>query len=108
MRLALVALCGAALVGCASPRPDGSVRDVRNRLIPENAAKLRPGLTPDEVTAIIGPRWAKDSFANGTTTWTYRYDDFGVQKLLHVVFDRSGRVASTAGEWDPSVYSKID
>ncbi len=37
-----------------------------------------------------------------------RYDDLGVQKLLHVVFDHSGRVASYAAEWDPSVYSRID
>jgi outer membrane protein assembly factor BamE (lipoprotein component of BamABCDE complex) len=107
MKLALIVLCVAALIGCAPVVPSSGVRDVRDRHIPENAAKLRPGLTPDEVAAIIGPSWVTDRFANGTTTWTYRYDDYGVQKLLHVVFGPSGHLASTASEWDPSVYSKI-
>ena len=102
MRLALIALL---LAGCvAGP----GVRDVRDRHIPDSAAKLRAGLTPDEVRGIMGGGFVKDSFANGTITWTYRYDDYGVQKLLHIVFDGSGRLASTASEWDPSVYSKID
>ena len=104
MRLALAAFCVVALVACAA---GPGVRDVRDRHIPDNVSKLHPGLTPNEVQALMGGGYAKDGFANGTTTWTYRYDDFGVQKLLHVVFDRSGRVASTASEWDPAVYSKI-
>jgi len=108
VRLALLALCAATLVGCAPVVPGSGVRDVRDRHIPENAAKLHPGLTSDEVTAILGPSWTKGSFANGTTTWTYRYDDFGVQKLLHVVFDRNGRLAYYASVWDPAVYSKIN
>jgi hypothetical protein len=107
MRLALTALCCAVLMGCAADIQRPGVRDVRDRHIPENAAKLRPGLMPDEVRALMGGGYAKDSFANGTTTWTYRYDDFGVQKLLHVVFDGSGRLASYVSEWDPAVYSKI-
>lgn len=104
MRLALLAFCAVALVACAA---GPGVRDVRDRHIPDNAAKLRPGLTPDEVQALMGGGYARDRFANGTTTWTYRYDDLGVQKLLHVVFDGSGRVSSYASEWDPAVYSKI-
>jgi len=108
VRLALIALCAFTLIGCAADVQRPGVRDVRDRHIPDNVAKLHPGLTPDEVQALMGGSYARDRFANGTTTWTYRYDDFGVQKLLHVVFDHSGRVASYAAEWDPSVYSKID
>jgi len=107
VRLALIAICMAALLGCAADARSPGMRDVRDRHIPDNAAKLRPGLTPGEVRTLMGGGYVRDSFGNGTTTWTYRYDDYGVQKLLHIVFDSSSRLASYASEWDPAVYSKI-
>ena len=86
---------------------DQRVREVRNLLTPQNFANLRPGLTPDEVAATVGPTSTRNRFANGTTEWTYRYHDLGVAKLLQVVFDPSGRLALHYTQWDPDVYSKI-
>jgi hypothetical protein len=87
--------------------PDERVRDVRNLLTRDNIAKLQPGMTPDEVGGIVGVSRERDGvYANGTRSWTYRYNDEGVIKLLHVIFDRSERVQWLYSEWDPRVYSK--
>src|SRR5204863_3060 len=46
------------------------------------------------------------AYANGTRSWSYRYQDYGVTKLLHVIFDSGDRVLWYYSEWDPRVYSK--
>src|SRR5438128_2380159 len=64
---------------------DERVREVRNLLTKENIARLEPGMTRAQVAEIVGPSLHPDRYANGTTSWSYRYDDVGVIKLLHVI-----------------------
>jgi outer membrane protein assembly factor BamE (lipoprotein component of BamABCDE complex) len=86
--------------------PDERVREVRNLLTEENFRTLRPGMSAEEVLATLGPSYVNNSFANGTTAWTYRFQDVGIWKLLHVLFDPSGRLQRYGVEWDPNIYSK--
>ena len=90
--------------------PDGRVREVRNLHTEENFRNLKPGMTPAEVAALIGvpPDYLKQAYANDTKSWTYRYRDAGVAKLLHVIFDSNDRLLWYYWEWDPAVYSKGD
>ena len=89
---------------------DGRVRDVRNLLTEANFKSLRPGMTPDDVLATVGPSPVSEqrSYAGGTQSWSYRYRDVEVIKLLHVIFGPDGRVQHFYTEWDPRVYSKGD
>jgi hypothetical protein len=63
-------------------------------------------MSRDEVAALIGPSAERGTFANGTSAWTYRYFDYGVVKLEHVVFDAAGRLLWHYSVWDPNKYSK--
>lgn len=88
--------------------PDARVRDVRNLLTEENFRNLHKGLTPEEVRLIVGPSapYEQRRYAGGTSSWTYRYKEGSITKLLHVIFDSSDRVEWHYTEWDPNVYSK--
>src|SRR5689334_5468825 len=88
--------------------PDGRVRDVRNLLTEENFANLHKGMTPEEVRVLLGPSapFEQRRFAGGTSSWTYRYKERSITKLLHVIFDSADRVEWHYTEWDPNVYSK--
>jgi outer membrane protein assembly factor BamE (lipoprotein component of BamABCDE complex) len=88
--------------------PDDRVRDVRDLHTEQNFRKIQPGMTPAQVTEIAGvpPAYLKEGYANGTRSWTYRYDDAGISKLLHVIFDSGDRVQWYYWVWDPEVYSK--
>jgi len=86
--------------------PDERVREVRNLLTPENIRKLQAGMTQAEVSALVGASSEQQAYANGTRSWSYRYQDYGVIKLLHVIFDSGDRVLWYYSEWDPRVYSK--
>jgi outer membrane protein assembly factor BamE (lipoprotein component of BamABCDE complex) len=88
--------------------PDERVREVRNLLTPENIRRLQPGMSQAEVSALVGVSPERRAYANGTRSWSYRYQDYGVIKLLHVVFDSGDRVLWSYSEWDPRVYSKKD
>lgn len=69
--------------------------------------KLHAGMTAAEVEQALGVRsYRVASYANGTTSWTYKYRDYNIAKLLHVTFGPEGRVLRTETEWDPDVYSK--
>jgi hypothetical protein len=88
--------------------PEGKVREVRNLLTEDNFKNLRNGMTPQEVAAVVGPSPLSErrSYAGGTHSWSYRYKDIGVIKLLHVIFGADQRVQAFYTEWDPNVYSK--
>ena len=88
--------------------PDEHVRGVQDLLTEENFRNLRPGMSPAEVAAVVGPSREAYRYANGTMTWSYRYRDYEVIKLLHITFDRADRVDYFYTEWDPNVYSKGD
>lgn len=88
--------------------PDGRVREVRNLLTEDNFKNLRVGMTPQEVLAVVGPSPASEqrAYAGGTKSWSYRYRDIEVVKLLHVIYGPDDRLLTWYTEWDPNVYSK--
>ena len=47
-------------------------------------------MTPGDVAGVVGPSVPSQrrSYAGGTKSWSYRYDDHGVKKLLHVIFQQ--------------------
>jgi len=88
--------------------PDERVLEVRNILTEQNFQNLQKGMTFDQVVATVGPAYIYNKYANGTTVWTYRYQDVGIYKLLHVVMGPDGRMVRYDTEWNPDVYSKRD
>lgn len=90
--------------------PEGRVREVHNLLTEENIKGLHAGMSGNEVAVLVGPSAPSErrSYAGGTKSWSYRYDDLGVKKLLHVIFDAGDRLVYHYTEWDPNVYSKGD
>ena len=68
--------------------------------------KVQTGMTVAEVAAAVGPSSRKAAYANGTSSWSYKYRDANIAKLMHVVFGPDGRVQRVDTEWDPDVYSK--
>jgi outer membrane protein assembly factor BamE (lipoprotein component of BamABCDE complex) len=90
---------------------DGRVREVRNLFTEDNFRKIQPGMTAAEVETLVGiptGYGGKRQYGDGTRSWTYRYHDLGIAKLLHVVFDPAERVLWHYSEWDPSKYSRGD
>jgi hypothetical protein len=86
---------------------EGKVLGVRDLHTEQNFRHLQPGMTPGEVEEVVGvSSVGKAAYANRTTSWTYRYSDVGIAKLLHVIFGPDGRVLRYETEWDPDVYSK--
>ena len=86
--------------------PSERVQAVQDLLTKENIARLAPGMLRTQVLDIVGPSLQPEKYANGTNSLSWRYDDYGVIKLLHVIFNASDRVLWTYSEWDPRVYSK--
>ena len=88
--------------------PDERVHAVRNLHTEENFAAIRPGLKQAEVVHLVGTptEYLMQRYPGGASSWTYRYRDIGIAKLLHVEFDAAGSVLRYATEWDPDVYSK--
>lgn len=87
---------------------DERVREVRDLHTEQNFRRIQAGMTPAQVIEIAGvpPEYLKEGYGNGTRSWTYRYDDASISKLLHVIFDPSDRVLWYYSEWDPNIYSK--
>jgi outer membrane protein assembly factor BamE (lipoprotein component of BamABCDE complex) len=90
--------------------PDGRVREARNLHTEQNFRNLQAGMTPSQVVALIGvpPDYLKEKYANGTSSWCYRYWDAGIAKNLFVIFDSADRLLWYYWEWDRSIYSKGD
>lgn len=84
------------LAACAA----GPLRDQ------EVVKRVNPGMTASEVQAAIGPSYRHAAYANGASSWTYKYKDANIAKLLHVIYGPDGRVLRTETQWDPDVYSK--
>jgi outer membrane protein assembly factor BamE (lipoprotein component of BamABCDE complex) len=86
--------------------PDERVQAVQDLLTNQNIARIEPGMSRAQVVDIVGPSLHPQGYWNGTTSLTWRFEDYGVIKLLHVIFDPSDRVLWSYSEWDPRVYSK--
>ena len=69
--------------------------------------RVHDGMTRAEVEEAVGVRsYRQAAYANGTSSWTYKYKDANISKLLHLTFGPDGRVSRIETEWDPDVYSK--
>ena len=86
--------------------PSERVRGVQDLLTPQNIARITPGMSRAQIADIVGVSRQPERYANGTSSLTWRYEDYGVIKLLHVIFDPSDRVLWFYSEWDPRIYSK--
>lgn len=95
MKRFVLILC-VALAACSA----GPLRDQ------EAVKRVNPGMTAAEVQSAVGPSYRQAAYANRTSSWTYKYKDANIAKLLHVIFGPDGRVLRTETEWDPDVYSK--
>ncbi len=86
--------------------PDGR-KEVRELHTEENFKRLQEGMTPAQVEDVVGViSIGKLNHGNGTTTWSYRYLDTGIYKVLHVTFGPDGLMKYYETEWDPNIYSK--
>jgi hypothetical protein len=73
----------------------------------QDIGKVHAGMTSVEVEQAVGVRsYRRAAYANGTASWTYKYRDTNIAKLLHVTYGADGRVMRIDTEWDPDVYSK--
>ncbi|MCU0897549.1 MAG: hypothetical protein MUC55_08615 [Burkholderiales bacterium] len=93
-----VAALAAALVGCAT---GGDFR----QLTGADVAKVKVGMTSDEVRAALGEgRVGRDRL--GRTTYTYRFQDQALvppyRELFVFVDPASGKVVSISSGTDPS------
>ena len=88
--------------------PDERVQAVHNLHTEENFGAIRPGMTQADIAHLVGAptEHLMQRYAGGASSWTYRYRDVGIAKLLHIEFDAAGSVLRYSSEWDPDVYSK--
>ena len=90
-RLPALALSAALLLpGCAAVM--ASNEPIRVTLVD----RIQPGMTQDQVRAILGPPDETMPFRSGNLAWDYRYTDtWGFLASFGVTFAPDGRVVST-------------
>ena len=78
--------------------PDGKMNSLRQLLNPDNFAKVRPGLTQQEVRNILGrPAKTVPYALKKEEVWDWRFKQNGQEsKLFSVTFDAGGQVLATA------------
>lgn len=82
---------------------DGRMSALRQLLTPATFAKVRPGLTKDEVRRMLGKPAKTQRFAlkPDEEIWDWRFLDGGVPKMFSVTFGGDARVITTAVGNDP-------
>jgi outer membrane protein assembly factor BamE (lipoprotein component of BamABCDE complex) len=81
---------------------DGRYQGRENLLTRENFARLGPGMSGEEVTALLGPPGSVRRYPlKKLTAWEWRFQDGIDTRMFVVMFDLAGRVVSTAVEEDP-------
>lgn len=79
-------------------RPDGVLKEIRQVLTEEYFAKIRPGLTKDEVRRLIGRPAETMTFPlrkEEVWTWTFEQGS-GMSWHFHVHLDLAGTVVTTS------------
>jgi hypothetical protein len=79
--------------------PDGYVESIEELLNEEHFARIRPGMTADQVRRELGRHGDAMKFANlHENVWSWRYLEFGQRRMFfNVHFDEtSGRVKYTS------------
>lgn len=83
--------------------PDQRVRSVDQVLTLQQFAKIRPGITRDEVRLLLGPPGETSAFGRmNEEVWSYRYQaSASDNRVFNVNFDaQTGRVRSTSDQVD--------
>jgi hypothetical protein len=78
--------------------PDGRLKEIRNVLTDGNFARIRTGMTKDEVVAVIGTPGQRMTFPlKREEVWSWRYSPQPGNKFdFNVGFDTGGRVVNTS------------
>lgn len=81
---------------------DGRYQGRENLLTRENFARIGPGMSGDEVNALIGPPGSVQGYPlKKLTAREWRFLDGQDTRMFVVMLDAAGRVVSTAIEEDP-------
>lgn len=83
--------------------PDGRYRGMRNLLSEENFARVRPGMSRDDVRRLLGAPTEQVKFdRKQEIVWSWRHmADQNRSMFFNVHFDYDGRVRSTSRSPDP-------
>lgn len=83
--------------------PDGKMSSLRQLLNPDNFAKVKPGLSQQEVRNLLGRPAKTMPFAlKQEEVWDWRFKQNGQEsKMFSVTFDAAGKVVSAAVADDP-------
>lgn len=78
--------------------PDGKMSSLRQLLNPDNFAKVKPGLSQQDVRNILGrPAKTVPYALKKEEVWDWRFKQNGQEsKMFSVTFDASGKVLATA------------
>jgi hypothetical protein len=76
----------------------GKLKDYRQLLTEENFARIKPGMSKDEVRRMLGkPRSVAQYKLKNEEAWDWRYQAITAQRLFNVHFDMtSGKVTQTS------------
>lgn len=83
---------------------DGRAKGLTQALTWENFARVRPGMTRDEIRLTFGRPYTTVFYRNlGEEVWSYRYQiPVNANRIFNVHFDAAtGRVRSTSDQDDP-------
>ncbi len=83
---------------------DGRAKGLTQALTWENFARVRPGMTRDEIRLAFGRPYTTVFYRNlGEEVWSYRYQiPVSANRIFNVHFDAAtGRVRSTSDQDDP-------
>ena len=86
---------------------DGRVREIQNLMTYENSLKVRPGMTEDEVTGIMGPSLIRESYWTGNYSISYRYMDDATFMMMTVLMSKDGRVTNAIWQPDGIMYDAV-
>ena len=83
--------------------PDGKMSSLRQLLNPDNFAKVKPGLSQQEVRNLLGRPAKTMPFAlKQEEVWDWRFKQNGQEsKMFSVTFDAAGKVVGAAVADDP-------
>lgn len=78
--------------------PEGHYVGMRNVLVPENFAKVRPGMLRDDVRRLLGKPTEIERFPlRQEEVWSWRYaSDYNRPEMFNAHFDLDGKVRNTS------------
>jgi outer membrane protein assembly factor BamE (lipoprotein component of BamABCDE complex) len=83
--------------------PDGKMSSLRQLLNPDNFARVKPGLTREQVRQLLGRPAKTTPYAlKQQEVWDWRFKESGqTSRLFSVTFDAAGQVLNTGVGDDP-------